>query len=159
VGRVTKEGTVTKSISQTYRIGADDKIKNVISLDWVMLLAPFVYLAAMEWRFGATLGKRLLRIRAADIAEPGRIGIPLRKAVIRNLLIPFGVVPMLAVLFVYVIAYRGDLEGIFGSNFFVWFGAAGVLGQVWNLWIFIDIVQKRDPIYDQIAGTAVLRAV
>jgi uncharacterized RDD family membrane protein YckC len=155
IGRVTKEGIVTKSISVKYWIGVDGKITNVIPLDWVTLLAPFIYLVAMECRFGATLGKRLLHIRAADIAEPRRIGIPLRKAVIRNLLIPFGAVPMLVVLLVFV--NKGDLEGAFGGNFFVWFGAAGVLGQLWNLWILIDLVCKRDPIYDRIAGTAVLR--
>jgi uncharacterized RDD family membrane protein YckC len=123
----------------------------------MQLLALFIYLVAMECRFGATLGKRLLHIRAADIAELRRTGIPLRKAVLRNLLIPIGVVPMLVVLFVSYIANKGDPEGTFGGNFFVWFGAAGVVGTVWNLWVLIEIVRKRDPIYDKIAGTAVLR--
>src|SRR5262249_36220923 len=55
------------------------------------------------------------------------------------------------------IANKGDLEGIFGGNFFAWFRAAGALSFVWNLWVVIEMVRKRDPIYDKIAGTAVLR--
>jgi hypothetical protein len=68
------------------------------------------------------------------------------------------VVPMLVVLLAYLIVYRGDLEAFFGTNFFIWFAAAGVLDQVWNLWVLIDIIRKRDPVYDKIAGTAVLRS-
>jgi hypothetical protein len=29
---------------------------------------------------------------------------------------------------------------------------------VWFLWIIVDVVRKRDPIYDRIAGTAVVPA-
>jgi hypothetical protein len=151
IGRVTKEGNVTKSVSQSYAITPDGKIRNVTRLDWLLLLAFFTYLATLEWRFGATLGNRLLRTRVLDVAHPGAVGIPLRKALVRNLLIPAGGFPMLALFLGYLIAYRGNLEAISASNFFAWFAVAGALSVAWNLWIFIDIVRKRDPIYDRIA--------
>jgi uncharacterized RDD family membrane protein YckC len=157
VGRVTQEGIVTKTISRTYRLGRDGKVRSVTSLDWIALLGLLVYVVAMECRFGATLGKWLLQIRTWDIAEPGHVGIPLRKAVLRNLLIWVGIVPMLVVLIVSTIVNEGDLESVFGGSFFAWFAAAAALGIVWNLWVVIEIARKRDPIYDRIAGTVVLR--
>ena len=137
VGRVTKEGIVTKTISRSYGVDAESRITKVTRLDGLPFLVLFVYLVTLEWRFGATLGKRLLRIRVFDAAHP---------------------VPMLVVILVHLIVYRDDLEALFSTNFFIWFAAAGILGQVWNLWVFVDIVRKRDPIYDKIAGTAALRA-
>ena len=89
VRRVTKEGNVTKSTSRRYDIGRDGKIINANRVDWLITVALFIYLVMLEWRFGATLGKRLLRTRVLDVAHPAP-GIPMRKAVLRNLLIPGG---------------------------------------------------------------------
>jgi hypothetical protein len=52
---------------------------------------------------------------------------------------------------------RGDPEAFWTGGFFAWFMAAGLLGMMWYLWVAIQVARKRDPIYDRIAGTAVLR--
>ena len=37
-------------------------------------------------------------------------------------------------------------------------GAATFAVAAYYLWILVDILRKRDPIYDRVAGTAVVRA-
>jgi hypothetical protein len=157
VSRVTKEGVVTKTFSRTYTLDAQGKPRNAISLDSVVFLALFIYLIALEHRLGATWGKRLVGIRVADIERPERVGISLRKAVFRNLLIWAWAVPLLVVLLVALIVSHGDLELLMEGNFFIWLAVAAVLALAGCLWVLIQIVRKLDPIYDKIAGTAVLR--
>jgi uncharacterized RDD family membrane protein YckC len=157
VSRVTKDGVVTKTFSRTYALDAQGNPRNVISLDSVVFLALFIYLIAMEHRLGATWGKRLLGIRVADIDRPERVGIPLRKAVFRNLLIWACAVPLLVVLLISMIVSHGDLELLMEGSFFIWFAIAAVLALVGCLLVLVQIVRKLDPIYDKIAGTAVLR--
>jgi hypothetical protein len=43
------------------------------------------------------------------------------------------------------------------GNFFILLAVAAVLALAGCLWVLIQIVRKLDPIYDKIAGTAVLR--
>jgi hypothetical protein len=81
----------------------------------------------------------------------------LRKAVFRNLLIWVWAVPLLVVLLVALIVSHGDLELLMEGNFFIWLAVAAVLALAGCLWVLIQIVRKLDPIYDKIAGTAVLR--
>jgi uncharacterized RDD family membrane protein YckC len=157
VSRVTKEGIVTKTFSRTYALDAQGKPRNAVSLDSVAVLALFIYLITMEYRFGATLGKCLLGIRVADADGPERLGIPLRKAGIRNLLMWAWAVPLFAVLLVFLIVSHGDWELLMEDSFFVWFWLAGIPVFAWHLWVLVQIVCKLDPIYDKIAGTAVLR--
>jgi uncharacterized RDD family membrane protein YckC len=157
VSRTTKEGFVTKTVSQAYMLDANDKPKNGTTLDWLVELAILIYLIAMERRLGATVGKRALGVRVIDTLDPRRIGIPLRKAVIRNVMLWSWAFPMLIVLLGYLVLSNGGPEGMMTGSFFTWFAAAGVLGMAWALWMFVDIVRKRDPIYDRLAGTAVLR--
>jgi uncharacterized RDD family membrane protein YckC len=157
VSRVTKEGVVTKTFSRTYALDAQGKPRNAISFDVVVFLALFIYLITMEYRLGATWGKRLVGIRVANIERPERVGIPLRKAVFRNLLIWAWAGPLLVVLLVYLIVSHGDVELLMDGNFFIWFAVAAVLALAWCLWVLIQIVRKLDPIYDKIAGTAILR--
>jgi uncharacterized RDD family membrane protein YckC len=157
VSRVTKEGIVTKTFSRTYALDAQGKPTSAISLDGVVVLALFIYLITLEYRSGATWGKRLLAIRVADIGEPARVGIPLRKAVVRNLLIWAWAVPLLAVLLVFLIVSHGDWESLMEGSFFVWFSFAAILAVACLVWIIVQAARKLDPIYDKIAGTAVLR--
>ena len=157
VSRVTKEGAVTKTFSRSYALDAQGNPRSAISLDVVAFVALFIYLIALEHRLGATWGKRLLGIRVAEIESPERVGIPLRKAVFRNLLIWAWAIPLLAVLLVSLIVSHGDMELLLEGNFFIWFAVAAVLALAGCLWVLIQIVRKLDPIYDKIAGTAVLR--
>jgi uncharacterized RDD family membrane protein YckC len=156
VGRATKEGITTKTISRSYTIGPDGKPKQAISIDTIAVLALFLYLVVLEWRLGATLGKRIQDIRVMDVAHAAHMGIPFRSAVLRNVAIGGGFFVMAAVLLVFYIANGGDLEATFSGSFFWWLAVAGVLASAFYVWIFVHIVARRDPIYDQIAGTAVV---
>jgi uncharacterized RDD family membrane protein YckC len=147
VGRISKEGTTTSTSARSYALGADGKPRKAVSLDWLPPLLFFIYLVALQCRFGATLGMRPLHTRVVDLEAPGRGGIPLRKAVIRNLLLWAGVV-----------AFYENWEEMFSDSFLPWLFAADLLIAAYVLWVLVDVVRKRDPIYDRIAGTAVLRS-
>ncbi|SEC88295.1 RDD family protein [Rhizobiales bacterium GAS188] len=147
VGRVAKEGTTTETLTRSYALGADGKPRKAVSLDWLPPLLFFIYLVTFQCRFGATLGMQPLHTRVVDVEAPGRGGIPLRKAIIRNLLLWAGVV-----------AFYENWEAMFSDSFTTWLFVADVLIAAYVLWILVDIVRKQDPIYDRIAGTAVLRS-
>jgi hypothetical protein len=38
-----------------------------------------------------------------------------------------------------------------------WMPIGGIVAVAWCTWIVIQMVRKHDPIYDQIAGTAVIK--
>jgi uncharacterized RDD family membrane protein YckC len=156
VSRTTQDGIVKKTFSYSYMLDAGGRPINGTSLDWVVVLALATYLIALEHRLGKTVGKGALGLRVADTLDMERIGIPLRKAVIRNVMIWSWAFPMLIVLLVGLLL-TGDMEGLLDGSFFTWFTAAGLLSLAWLLWMVIQIGCKLDPAYDRIAGTAVLR--
>jgi len=146
-----------RTIGRNYRLDTNNEVTNAWTLDWIAYLTLFVYLIGLERRYGATLGKWLAGIRVVDTQASDTIGIPLHKAVGRNVLIWAGMLPMLIVLFASITLNHGDLEATFSDSFFRWYFAAGLLTAAWQLWIAIEVARKHDPIYDRIAGTAVLR--
>lgn len=46
---------------------------------------------------------------------------------------------------------------MFTGDFFRWFMYAGLLGVLWVVVLIFQIATKKDPIYDRLAGTAVVR--
>jgi hypothetical protein len=54
VGRISKEGTTTSTSARSYALGADGKPRKAVSLDWLPPLLFFIYLVALQCRFGAT---------------------------------------------------------------------------------------------------------
>ena len=71
VGRVTREGTSTTSVSQTYMLDKEGTPISGTSIDWIYQLAFVAYLVAMAWKTGRTLGARATGIRVIDVANPG----------------------------------------------------------------------------------------
>jgi uncharacterized RDD family membrane protein YckC len=124
----------TATASRAYMLDASDRRTKGVSLDWLLFPTFLLYLIALEHRFGTTIGKQLSGLRVVDAAVTERSGVPLRKATIRNVLIWGWALPAEA-----------------------WLPGAGLLGIAWILWILIQGDRKIDPIYDRIAGTAVLR--
>ena len=61
---------------------------------------------------------------------------------------------MLAVVLVYFARY--DLEALAESDFFIWLTLSGIVAFGWLVFICAQIAMKRDPLYDRIAGTAVI---
>jgi uncharacterized RDD family membrane protein YckC len=156
VGRETREGAITRKVWRTYPLDRQGRLTKAYVVDWIAYLALFLYLVALEHRLGATLGKQWLGLRVIDIRQMDRSGIPLGKAFARNLLLWIGAYPMLVALLVAWLVGSG-LEGLMSGGFFSWFMAAGLLGFAILVWIVVAVARKHDPVYDTIAGTAVVR--
>jgi uncharacterized RDD family membrane protein YckC len=167
VGRVTKEGAVTETVSRHYMLDRHGRMLDRhgrpiddVSADWIVMMAFIAYLFAMEARTGASLGDRAMRIRVVDAAVPAAPSVPLRKIVTRYLAASVGFLPMLAVALAYLslaYLYGADLEEIPASNIFTWLGITGAAAFGWVIFLTVQIIRKRDPLYDRIAGTAVVR--
>lgn len=159
VARIARDGGTTTTVSQTYMLDKDGAPVHGKSIDWIYQLAFVVYLVAMVWQRGKTVGARALKVKVIDTANPGAAGIPLRRTIIRYLAMMIGAVPALALLIGQRIAVgSSSADAIFTSGFFQWFGYAAVLGGVWALVLIVQVAMKRDPVYDRLAGTAVVRS-
>jgi len=99
-----------------------------------------------------------MRIRVIDAAAPIVPSVPLRKIVLRYLAMLIGVLPALAILLIYFGPYGLDLEEIAASSFFVWVFIGAIVLNGWIIFLIVQIAKKRDPLYDRMAGTAVIRA-
>jgi len=154
VGRSTKNG----SISRTYMLDREGHPIDAIPLDWLPLLAFIAYVIVFETRTGATLGSRVTRIRVLDPTAAGVTRVPLRKTIIRYFGLFLGLAPMFAIFLFYLALYGGDLEAIMNNNIFIWTEVtAGGLALAWAVVLLVQIATKRDPLYDGLAGTAVVR--
>jgi uncharacterized RDD family membrane protein YckC len=157
VERRTKEGNVTKTIWRAYPLGADGKPRSAWSLDGWALVLLFAYLILSENRFGRTIGKKLIGIRVVDLLHPERTGVPLGKVIARHALIWAGIFPMLIAFFVSYAANGGNIEAMARGNVFTWVTLAAIFFVGWTLWIVVQVARKHDPVYDVVAGTAVLK--
>jgi uncharacterized RDD family membrane protein YckC len=160
VAKTTVKGTATASIFQTYTLGADGKPRtDVFDVSWIALLLLLAYIVYMEYLSGATFGKRTLGIRVISVGYPDRVGIPFGKAILRQLAMWIGTVPILIVqvaLFAFV-REASELEAIVAAPYyFPLVIVAGLIALAWIIWIFVSLARKHDPIYDRLAGTAVM---
>ena len=46
---------------------------------------------------------------------------------------------------------------MFTADFFRWFTFAAIFAGLWMIVLIYQIARKTDPVYDRLAGTAVLR--
>jgi hypothetical protein len=145
LGHSTREGNAIKTTSLIYRLNTENRQITVVTLDGMEVLALVVYLIALENWTGLTLGKRVRGLRVVDRERPNSLGVPFRKALSRNVLIWAGALPLSA------LGY-GYLDGSFIER-----AAAMALVLSWYVWIAVDFALKRDPIYDRLAGTMLLR--
>lgn len=157
VGTVVQKDNVTSGRYMTYALDADGKPTTPFDVTWLALLVLLIYLIFLESRSGATVGKRLLGMRVIDPANPARVGIPLGKAVIRNLAMWIGAIPALLMMIMILFLSTDPLGAMSGSGFWLAFTAAALIEIAWFIWIIVSVSKKRDPIYDRIAGTSVLR--
>ncbi len=112
----------------------------------------------MERRFGQTIGKHMTRTRVFDTSRPAAMGLPFKKALLRNIYkwLPF--LPCFGVLIAFAVAGAGNADRMFGGSFFYWFAAAGAIWAIWQLWALTAIIGKSDPFFDVWAGTTVIPA-
>jgi hypothetical protein len=157
VGRSTREGTTTTNVTQSYMVDTDGKPIRGTSIDWIGQLTFLAYLIGMVCKTGRTLGARVAEVRVVDTMQPGMPGVPLGKVIRRYLAMAIGAVPIFAVLIYQRVAAGGSADAMFTGSFFQWFIYAGLLGAVWVLVLIVQIARKTDPVYDRLAGTAVVR--
>jgi RDD family len=157
VGRTAREGNTTTNVTQGYMADRDGKPINGTSIDAIVELAFVVYLVGLVWKTGRSLGARVVKIRVVDTAQPGAPGVPLGKVIIRYLAMLIGAVPVLAVMGYRLATSGGSADAIFTAGFFQWFIYAGAVAAIWCIVLIVQIARKKDPVYDRLAGTAVLR--
>ena len=112
----------------------------------------------MIWKTGRTLGARVVKIRVVDVAQPAASGVPLRKVTIRYLAMAIGAMPAFAILIYQRVTVGGSADGIFNASSLPWFGYAALFAAGWVIILTMQIGTKKDPVYDRLAGTAVIRA-
>lgn len=120
------------------------------------MAALTIYLILAEWRFGTTLGKAACSLRVVRRDDPGRRGIPLGSAVLRNFMIVLGSLPIIVLLFAPNLMSSEAFATFLDTAYFKVLILAGVVAAAWALWIAIDAGRKRDPVHDRTAGTAVV---
>lgn len=157
VGRFTREGNTTRTVSQGYLLDRDGTPIHGVSIDWIVQLAFVIYLIAMIWKTGRTVGARVVGVRVIDTANSDTPGVPLLKATGRYLAMIIGAVPAFALLIFQLVTQHGIADAMFTGEFFRWFAYAGLFGGLWTIVLIVQIARKTDPIYDRLAGTAVVR--
>jgi len=157
VGRVTKAGATTTTVSQTYMLDDKGTPINGTSIDGIVALALLAYLVVMIWKTGRTLGARVVKVRVVDAANPRAPHVPLGKTIIRYLAMMIGAVPALALLLYQYATTGGTADVVFTDQFFQWFPYAAGFGALWVIVLILQIAAKKDPVYDRLAGTAVLK--
>lgn len=151
LAEVRREGHSTSTKSMTYAVGPDLQLSQAFDLDlvfWVMLLG---YIVMTQGRYGATLGKWLLRLRVIgpDGRAPGW-----RAALVRNLVLSGPGLATLAVL----------LPLTLSGAFFVYlawvvpvFILCGLASLVLGVQIWWTATHERPSFHDQVARTRVIR--
>lgn len=157
VARVTREGKMTTTVSQAYMLDRDGKPIHGTSIDGIVELALLGYLIAMVWKTGRSLGARIVKVRAVDITTPAATGVPLHRAIARYLAMAIGFAPVFVVLHYQSAAAGGSADAMYTASHFKWFMYSGGLAVLWLLLLIIQIAMKSDPVYDRLAGTAVLK--
>lgn len=160
VAKVTVAGNSRTAVFRNYSLDANGSPREgAFDATWVAILALLAYMACMEWRFGETFGKRATGIRVVDAGNPARIGIPPGRAMLRQLAIYGGLLPLLLVEIVTVL-FVGDaarLEALVTSpSYILLLVIAGLAGLAWAIWILVSLARRHDPIYDRLAKTAVV---
>lgn len=157
VGRFTREGNTTTTVTQGYMLDVDGKPIQGTSIDGIVWLSLLVYLIGMVWKSGRTLGARVVGVKVVDTAEPDGAEVPIHKAIIRYLAMATGFVPgFMALIYQYAVS-GGSADAMFTGDFFWWLICAVSLGALWTVVLIFQIAAKKDPVYDRLAGTAVVR--
>jgi RDD family len=165
VGKAWTDNHGSNSVFRSYGLGTDGRPRSVVSVNWLGWLLFFLYLVLPQSRYGATAGMVLLSIQVMNVASPSSVGIPPVKAAIRVLLFCVGLIPVSAYLIWQVLTLQAisnksrEMAGA-TSSMPILLTTALLLSGAFYVWVLIDIVRRRDPVYDRIAKTAVvLRAL
>lgn len=156
VGRSEKQGNTTKNVFRTYMVDLQGNPVEGFSLDGYFGLALMVYLLAMAARRGATLGDKALKIAIIDVSAPQRRGIPLLKAFARYCYMLIGAVPAIVLLAFFLWQSSTDIDAA-AARMFEFLPIVLIAYAAWVFVLVVQIARKQDPVYDRLAGTAVIR--
>lgn len=162
VSRSEKNGAVTTTVSESFWLDAKGDLAAQAGYDvtWIAVLILFTYIVACEvWR-GRTIGDRMVRTRVVDAAHSDIVGIPFGRSIGRRVAMMIGTIPA-AIVLTPVFSYRYDAAALaaYTATPFYRYGmiVSVVIGLAWLILIVVAIARKKDPIYDRIARTAVIR--
>ncbi len=163
VSRSEKNGAVTTTVSESFWLDAkgDLAVQAGYDVTWIAVLIFLAYIVACEVRRGRTIGDRVVRTRVVDAAHPEVVGIPFARSILRRVAMMIGAIPAAIVLArVFYDRYDAAALAAYTATPFYRYGmiASAVVCLAWFLLIVISIARKKDPIYDRIARTAVIRA-
>jgi uncharacterized RDD family membrane protein YckC len=157
VARVTRSGSGTKAVRQGYMLNQKGDPIHGVSLDWIAGVVFLVYLLGMIWKRGRTLGDRIVGTKLVNTAPPDRPGIPITKTIARYLVMLIGFVPGIALLTYRWATTDGTADAMFDGGFFQWLLYAVLIEAAWCVLLIFQIALKIDPVYDRLAGTAVVK--
>jgi uncharacterized RDD family membrane protein YckC len=156
VARVTKEGSVTYTVSETYYLDSNNKQIDAWSLNWPAYLALLAYLIALKLRKSGTLGDRAAKISVVDDSLKTSLPPPIRQMAIRYaaLLGPFLVTA--AIMLGLIKFFGGTADDMAKYRYLAIAFVLMTPALVYYFVCFVQIVRKTDPYWDRWAMTAVL---
>ncbi len=149
-GKFTQVPGMSTNIWQSYPVNLGSS-KPPVDWGWVSSVIFIAYICVALVRFGKTIGMRFTKTRLIATSEPNRRGVALWRILYRSLLVSLPGVP-LTIAFTYAATQASSISSV-PSYVLVAFGIA--IG-FW-LWILRALILKKDPYYDRVAGTAVIR--
>jgi uncharacterized RDD family membrane protein YckC len=130
------------SDGETYTLDQSGKQVEAASIDWLVYIALFAYLVTIESQTGQSFGDRAMAIRLMDATNPAATGVALYRACIRYAALMAGLIPFAGLL---------DAHGLGRLSLY-----ADLIVTIWFFIIFLQVLRRRDPPHDWIAGTAVV---
>lgn len=162
VGARANDNILAHESMQTYWLDSDGAfLAGVLSLSFLPFINFPLYSIWMEGRSGQTIGKRLLRIRTIDIDKPDSIGVPMAKVFWRQFwlftLTAFSTLGEITRDWI-VQPYSESFQEVLDNPLYYVSEGIGLVTGTFLIVIFVvAVVRKRSPLYDRLAGTAVVR--
>jgi uncharacterized RDD family membrane protein YckC len=157
VSRVTKNGATTRIVTQSYMLDKSGTPVGGISLNFPALIVLLLYLVLAKARWGATVGDRITGICLIATVPDSATPLFVKTLLIRYLVL-FAPLAFVVVTQLYFLGSVGDAaDKLAASNFLMWSFVAAAPAIIVYVFCVVQVARKRDPLYDRIAGTAVVR--
>jgi uncharacterized RDD family membrane protein YckC len=155
VEEVTRSGTITYRRGVTYPVDADGRAVQVFYIDNLLYVLFVGYVLWLEWRFGQTVGKRIMHIRVQSLGGgPIDFAQAVKRSVIRFLpwlvlLLPIALLSM----------FGADVFFAFVPGAVLWILAlVAIVAALIYVVNFVQTTRRRElPWHDRWAATEVVR--
>jgi uncharacterized RDD family membrane protein YckC len=155
INEITRSGSVTYTRSMTFPADAEGRPTQAFYLDYLWVFVLAIYRIVLEWRFGATLGKRLLHMRVRPLGGgPMTAAAAIKRTLVCFIpLYPF----MLAALPLMILSPTRILALL--NHFLVALAVGAVLFIVFGLNFILALRRGDLPWHDRWARTEVVRTM